>query len=79
METVRALFRASQQGDEAAEATLKAVAIIGDKEAEFVMLEEIAKVRTQVKMSFAEALIRVAEANPVLHLAYLNGNGTKNW
>ncbi len=77
MGQVRVMFDAAQQGDQAAETTLMEIAAIGDKEAEAVMLEEIAKVRLKAKFSFEEALKRVIEANPTLHLAYLNSNGYK--
>ncbi len=77
MGQVRMMFDAAQQGDQAAEATLMKIAQDGAKEAEYVMLEEIAKVRLNTKFSFKEAFERVMEAHPTLHLAYLNSNGYK--
>ena len=73
----RATFRAAQQGDESAEARLKEFAIIGEKDAEAVLFEEVRKVQLKAKFSFQEAFDRVIAADPVLHLAYLNSNGVK--
>ena len=77
MGQVRVMFDAAQQGDQAAEATLMKIAKDGDKEAEFVLLEEVRKVQVNVRFSFKEAFERVIEAHPQLHLAYLNSNGYK--
>ena len=73
----RATFRAVQQGDESAEVRLQEFAAVGDKEAEFVLLEEVRKVQLKAKFSFQEAFDRVIAAHPALHLAYLNSNGVK--
>ena len=77
MGQVRLMFDAAQQGDQAAETRLMVIAQDGDKEAEFVLLEEIAKVRLKTKFSFKEAFERVIQAHPTLHLVYLNSNGYK--
>jgi len=73
----RATFRAVQQGDESAEVRLMEFAAVGDKDAEAVLFEEVRKVQMKAKFSFKEAFERVIEAQPQLHLAYLNCNGSK--
>ena len=74
MGQIRATFRAAKEGDQSAEALLMKIALEGDPEAESVLFEEVRKVQMTAKFSFAEAFERVIEANPQLHLAYLNAN-----
>ena len=77
MSEFRATFRAAQEGDQVAVELLTKIALEGDKEAEFVLMEEIRKAQLTSDFRFAEAFRRVTDANPTLHRAYLNCNGSK--
>ena len=75
--SIRALFMAARGGDVTAAAELLEKAEIGDKDAEFVILEEVKNLQAQTNTDFATAFMRACEAYPVLHLVYLNANGVK--
>ena len=77
---LRATFRAAQQGDEAAEAKLMEFAVVGDKDAEAILLQLTREnMAAAGEDDFKAAFTRVAAANPTLHEAYLNANGVKSW
>lgn len=78
---LREAFSRSKQEDQKAIECMQRFADApdgGGKEAEHVMLEEVNKVRlNHPTISFKQAMDRVVDAFPLLHMAYLNSNGVK--
>ena len=74
----RATFNAACDGEPSAMALLETAAEVGTKDAEKILIQ-----LTRENMAatgdndFNATFARVAEANPLLHEAYLNGNGSK--
>jgi len=76
----RAVFNAARDGDASAMALLETAAEVGTKAAEKILLQLTREnMAATGEKEFNVAFPRVAEANPELHRAYLNANGTKNW
>lgn len=78
MELKKMTFDAACKGDPAAIALMQAAADEGSKDAEAILLqltrENMAKTGEK---DFTVAFNRVAAANSLLHIAYLNGNSVK--
>ncbi len=74
----RAVFNAAKDGNPSAMALLESAAEVGTKDAEFLLLELTRENQAETgETDFAVAFNRVAAANPILHTAYLNANGTR--
>ena len=77
-ELTRAIFNAATDGDQAAMLQMEKAADEGSKDAEGILFQLIRENQAVTgEKDFAVAFTRVAEANKLLHIAYLNCNGTK--
>ncbi len=74
----RAIFNAATDGDPTAMLQMEKAADEGSKDAEGILFQLVRENQAATgESNFRVALTRVAEANPRLHIAYLNCNGTK--
>lgn len=76
----RATFNSARDGDPTAVLQMEKAADEGSKDAEAILLQLVREtMAANGSDDFKANLTRVADANPFLHRAYLNGNGAKNW
>ena len=74
----RQTFNAALDGNPTAMLQMKDAADDGSKDAEGILLQLVRENQAATgERDFVVAFTRVAEANPTLHRAYLNCNGSK--